>query len=268
MAKIVFNQNYRTSISGFLHSLINYICAALRYSLHIAYDGTDYSGWQLQPNALTVQEEIEAALSKVLNTKTVVQGCGRTDAGVHALDYVLHFDSNTEPQEKFIFRMNQILPRSIAVKSIQEQSADFHARFDALERAYIYKIDFAKNPFLKDKSWHLYKKPDIQLMNDCCSILLEYDDFASFCKSGADNKTTICNLMEAKWIDMGDVYEFHIKANRFLRNMVRAIVGTMIDVGYKKTSSEEFRKIIELKDRTKSGKSAPACGLYLSEVKY
>ena len=240
----------------------------LRYSLDLSYDGTPYSGWQRQPNANTVQEEVENALSTVLNSKTEVQGCGRTDAGVHAMHYVLHFDSLVEPHDKFIFRLNQLLPESIAVTGIKQQDAAFHARFDAISRAYIYKLSIRKDPFLKGKSWHVYRKPNIDLMNDCCTILLEYDDFASFCKAGADNKTTICQLMEAKWIDHGEILEFHIKANRFLRNMVRAIVGTLLDVGYEKIGLQKFREIIEAKDRRKSGKSAPAAGLYLSEVLY
>ncbi len=240
----------------------------MRFKLQLAYDGTNYSGWQRQPNALTVQEEFEMALSKVLNKECKVMGCGRTDAGVHARFFVLHFDFEEEMHPQFVFRMNQLLPPSIAVFDVVKVADNFHARFDAKSRTYHYLMHFSKDPFLSERSAFLYKEPDLEQMNECASILLEYDDFASFCKSGAENKTSICKIEKAEWFKEGGVFRFEIKADRFLRNMVRAIVGTMIEVGIEKRKLEDFRAVIEAKDRRSSGKSAAACGLYLVDVAY
>lgn len=240
----------------------------MRSTLRISYDGTNYSGWQRQPNAITVQEEIENALSKLLQTPTSVMGCGRTDAGVHALDFILHFDHKDSLQENLRFRLNQLLPKDIAVHEINIVKDDFHSRFDAISRTYEYHAHLEKDPFLMNKSLFLWKAPNQKSLIDCCTVLLDYSDFASFCKSGADNKTTLCDLQFAHWTFSQNKLKFEIKANRFLRNMVRSIVGTMLDVGLGKTSIEEFREIIEAKDRKQSGKSAAACGLYLSKIEY
>ncbi len=241
---------------------------ALRYKLTISYDGTEYSGWQIQPNATTVQEVVEQSLSKVLNRQIRVVGCGRTDAGVHASCYVLHFDYPGEIESKLLFKMNQVLPPSVAVLDLELVEFDFHARFDASSRTYHYLVHFQKDPFKYMKSTFLFQAVDMAQMNECAALLLDYDDFASFCKAGADNKTTLCNIYEADWTQIGDQMKFVIKADRFLRNMVRAIVGTMLDVGSGKITVAEFKAIIEAKDRSKSGKSAAACGLYLAGVEY
>ena len=161
-----------------------------------------------------------------------------------------------------------VCPHSIAVLSTEACESDFHARFDAKARTYHYLIHFEKDPFKQGKSYRMFKRPDLALMNECAQILLEYDDFASFCKAGADNKTTLCSLSQAKWLDKGDHWVFVIRADRFLRNMVRAIVGTMLEVGLGKRKLEDFRDIVEAKDRTSSGKSAAACGLYLAKIEY
>ena len=240
----------------------------LRIALYISYDGTAYSGWQKQPNALTIQEVLEQALSKILRQEISVMGCGRTDAGVHALDFCLHFDMNAELPNHFVFRMNQLLPKDIAVKECKQVSDTFHSRFDALSRTYIYRINTQKDPFLWNKSLLVHEEPNLKLLNDCCTILCAFEDFASFARSGGDNKTTLCDIMEAKWYTTENGFEFKITANRFLRNMVRAVVGTMLDVAMGKTSLIEFKEIIEAKDRRKSSKSAAACGLYLAEIKY
>lgn len=242
--------------------------ASLRAKARISYDGTNYSGWQRQPNARTVQEEMEKALSKLLQTNVSVMGCGRTDAGVHAKDFILHFDHKDVLSDKLEFRLNQLLPADIAVHEVQETHDEFHARFDAISRTYEYHAHLEKDPFLVDRSLFLWRAPNQKLLHDCCTILKDYSDFASFCKSGADNKTTLCDLHYAEWEFEGSRMKFEIKANRFLRNMVRSIVGTMLEVGIGKRTVGEFREIIEAKDRQRSGKSAAACGLYLSKIEY
>lgn len=240
----------------------------MRFKLELAYDGTRYSGWQIQPNAITVQAKLEQALSKVFNQAVQLVGCGRTDAGVHAKMFFAHFDLEFEPDADAVFRINQVLPSDIAVINLDIVNDDFHARFDARSRTYEYYIHFQKDPFLVNKSYFSWKELNLKALNDCCTVLLRYTDFASFCKAGADNKTSICELEAAFWEMQGKQLVFTIKANRFLRNMVRAIVGTMLDVGLGKSSIEEFKQIIEAMDRGKSGKSAAACGLYLMKVDY
>lgn len=240
----------------------------MRYAVEIAYNGTHYHGWQSQPNGVTVQQMIEAALEKILQVRTPIMGCGRTDAGVHASAFIFHFDHSGELHEKFVLRMNQILPDDIACYDVFLVADNFHSRFHATHRKYIYKVHYRKNPFLQESSLFLYKVPDIHKMNDACKLLLQTEDFASFCKSGADNKTTLCDLMLAEWIETSVGLEFHVMANRFLRNMVRALVGTLLDVGYGRTSLEDMQEIIESKHRSSSGKSVSAKGLYLAEVGY
>lgn len=208
------------------------------------------------------------ALSKVLSETISVVGCGRTDAGVHATDFCLHFDTDKVPNDQFVFRLNQLLPHDIAVKSFRIEKDDFHARFDAVSRSYEYHLHFNKDPFKQNRSLHLLKKPDIVAMNQCASLLLKYQDFASFCKAGADNMTTICHLTEAKWDEYQGGMVFKISANRFLRNMVRAVVGTMLEVGSGKRTVDEFKEVIEACDRKASGKSAAGWALYLTNVEY
>lgn len=239
-----------------------------RYFLEIAYDGTDFHGWQRQPNANTVQEEFEAALRTLLKVKTPVVGCGRTDTGVHAEQYFLHLDAEPLQTDHFVFKLNNMLPQSIGVKSAQVVDDQAHARFSATERAYRYDLHTFKDPFAYNRSAVLFGDLDAHLMNQACKPLLSATDFASFCKAGSDVKTTTCDVRVARWEQHGSQFHFHITADRFLRNMVRAIVGTMIDVGRGKTSVEEFARIIAARDRSAAGKSAHACGLYLTRVEY
>ena len=240
----------------------------LKYVLEIAYNGSAYHGWQFQSHSISVQEVVEEQLSRILRVKTSVLGCGRTDAGVHASQFILHFYYNDVLPDRFIFRLNQMLPNDIAIYDAFEVEEDFHARFKATYRKYIYKTALRKNPFTNNESLHLFKQPDIGLMNKGCIELLKHKDFASFCKSGGDNKTTLCDLMEAHWIETRDGMEFHVKADRFLRNMVRALVGTLLEVGYGNISIKDLEKIILSKDRSNSGKSVAAKGLFLAEVGY
>ena len=239
-----------------------------RYFLEIAYDGTDFHGWQRQPNAITIQEEIESALSTLIRIETPVMGCGRTDTGVHATQYFLHFDGEVQDLEMLIFKLNNMLPHSIGVKSGMKMDDKAHARFGATHRSYRYDLHVLKNPFLHQRSTIVFHEVNVDLMNQAAEMLVKTKDFASICKAGTDVKTTLCDVTEARWEQDGTSVSFHISANRFLRNMVRAIVGTMLDVGKGKTSLEEFQEIIEAKDRSRAGKSANACGLYLTRVEY
>jgi len=242
-----------------------------RYFLHLAYDGSTYHGWQVQPNAISVQEVITQALQTILRDPLVeTLGCGRTDTGVHASEFYLHFDSQEElvDPEKEIYKLNNILPFDIACFSLIPVHPEAHARFDATERAYEYRIHTVKDPFLKKYSVFVPYDLDVEIMNKAGQLMLKYSDFAAFCKSGSDQHTTICDLIEASWVKEGNQLRFHIRANRFLRNMVRAIVGTMIDLGRGHISLEEFESILSSGARSNAGTSAPAHGLYLSEVKY
>jgi tRNA pseudouridine38-40 synthase len=242
----------------------------VRYVLEIAFNGTNYHGWQSQKGSTTVQEIVEKALAKLLRSKVSIMGCGRTDAGVHASQFFLHFDYAAQLSEHFLFRMNQVLPKDIAVFQVFEVSQEFHARFKATYRKYIYKVCLTKNPFLENLSLHLIKEPNVEAMNNACKELLQLSDFAAFCKIGSDNKTTICKLMEAEWKynDVEKTLEFHIKADRFLRNMVRAVVGTLLQVGYGEITSDGIKTIAETKNRSEAGKSVAARGLYLAEIGY
>lgn len=242
----------------------------MRFALEIAFNGTNYHGWQAQKGSVTVQEVLEKALSKLLRKSIAVMGCGRTDSGVHASQFFLHFDFEGELSEQFMFRLNQILPKDIAAYNLLEVSDVFHARFKATYRKYIYKVCLTKNPFMEDFALFLLKEPDVELMNKACTELLSYSDFAAFCKMGSDNKTTKCKLMDAKWIynEKENYLEFHVKADRFLRNMVRAMVGTLLQVGYSEIALEDIGEIMDSKKRSNAGKSVAARGLYLAEIGY
>lgn len=241
-----------------------------RYFITFSYDGTRYHGWQIQPNGNSVQAEMQKALTVLLRKQTEVVGAGRTDAGVHAAKMVAHFDTDTVfDAGQLAYRLNRILPRDIAVDSIEKVSDDMHARFSALWRTYHYFIHTRKNPFADKYSCEIHYKLDFALMNEAGRMLTEYDDFGAFCKSHTDVKTTLCKVTEARWDDMGNgQYRFTITANRFLRNMVRAVVGTLIDVGRKKISIGEFEKIVESKRRTNAGESMPAHALFLQDIVY
>ncbi len=240
----------------------------MRYRIDLSYDGTSYHGWQLQPNAKSVQQTLEDALSMVLREKITLTGCGRTDTGVHAEYYVAHFDVNDEIDNATLNRMNGILPDDIAIFSISQVADDFHARFGAKKRSYKYVISKRKNPFLKTYSWYVRYPLDVEKMQEAANHLFEYTDFTSFSKLHTDVKTNNCKIFRADFECTDDLIVFRISADRFLRNMVRAIVGTLVDVGKNKISVDEFCQIIERKDRCEAGQSVPAAGLFLTEVEY
>jgi len=242
-----------------------------RYFIELAYRGTNFHGWQIQENALSVQEELEKSLSALLKEKIQTTGAGRTDTGVHANHFIAHFDSkNTglHSDKNFVYKINRILHPDIAVKKIHRVRNDAHARFDAVSREYKYIISRIKDPFKHDICYEYFGELDLNLMNESSSVLMEYKDFGSFCKLHSDVKTTICNIYESKWEIFDNQLIYTICADRFLRNMVRAIVGTMFEVGRKKINMKKFREIIESSDRSKAGASAPAKALFLNRIEY
>ena len=217
----------------------------MRYFIELSYNGKDYHGWQYQPNAISVQEVIENALTILLGNKTSVVGCGRTDAGVHAMQYFLHFDVEYRIEElKLVFKLNAFLPNSIAVHQLFLVLENDHARFDAVSRSYEYRIYLGKNPFLLDTTWQVQSQIyDLDKMNIASKILFDFKNFKAFSKSKTDVKTYDCLISRAEWVKEGNQLTFYITANRFLRNMVRAIVGTLLDVGIGKTTLDDFIKI-------------------------
>ena len=278
--------------------------AKQRYFIELAYDGTCYHGWQVQQNAVSVQEVLNEKLSVILRQPVETTGCGRTDTGVHARQFFAHFDAEgesivdspwsmvkTEDEATGVHKLstndtseatidygpsamdykrslNSILPKDIAVKRIFPVAPDSHARFDAALRSYEYHIHFDKDPFKNGYSWEMRDVPDISLMNKAAAIVMLYTDFSCFSKSNTQVKTNICKISKAEWMQAGEGIIFHISADRFLRNMVRAIVGTLLMVGKREIKPEAVRQIIESKNRSNAGISVPACGLYLTEVKY
>lgn len=241
----------------------------MRYFIELAYNGTKYHGWQIQPHCNTVQEEINKALSVVLQEEINVVGAGRTDTGVHARQMFAHFDTEKELDKNYIHKSNSVLPDDIVVYDLFLVNPDKHARFDAVKRSYEYKIWLGRNPFNLLASYQIYyQKFDIEAMNEACKVLFEYKDFECFSKVKTEVRTFNCNIMNAEWKKVGNELTFYISADRFLRNMVRAIVGTVLEVGSGKISIEEFRKIIESKNRSEAGLSVPAKGLFLTEVIY
>jgi tRNA pseudouridine38-40 synthase len=246
-----------------------------RYFIELSYNGTKYHGWQIQKNAISVQEVLNDRLSVILRQPIETTGCGRTDTGVHAKQFFAHFDAEESmdhgpwTMDKSIIRsLNAVLPDDIAVKNIFPVGESAHARFDATLRTYEYHIHFYKDPFKQGYSWELRDRPDIELMNAAAQIITEYIDFSCFSKSNTQVKTNNCKIASAKWEEAESGIVFRISADRFLRNMVRAIVGTLIMVGRKEIEPEAVRQIIESKNRSNAGTSVPACGLYLTEVKY
>ena len=244
----------------------------MRYFITLSYDGTRYHGWQVQPNGPSVQEKLQWALSTILRQEDIlVTGAGRTDAGVHARMMVAHFDVETMNFElqDLTYKLNRLLPQDIAIQKIEPVSDEMHARFSATSRTYHYYIHTVKDPFLRAYSCELHYPLDFQRMNEAAAILMTYDDFGAFCKAHADVKTTLCHITVAQWHQTSTTsWYFEITANRFLRNMVRAVVGTLIDVGRGRLSLDDFRKVIEGKRRTEAGESMPANALFLEEVKY
>ena len=243
---------------------------AQRYFLTLSFDGTAYHGWQIQPNGMTVQERIQDALTKILRHKTEVTGAGRTDAGVHARTMVCHFDDIAGHNcDQLLYRLNQMLPQDIACRKLEPVSADLHARFSATRRTYRYFIHTSKDPFLRHFSVETHYPLDFPLMNEAAASLLQVTDFKAFCKADNDSKTTICHLTKAQWIQTSpNEWYFEISADRFLRNMVRAVVGTLFDVGRHRISLQEFKDIVAYGNRSDSGESMPAKGLFLWEVEY
>ena len=241
----------------------------MRYFIELSYNGKNYHGWQIQPDANSVQEELNKAISTILQEDIAVVGAGRTDAGVHASQMYAHFDTDKKLNENYVFKFNSLLPDDIVVYKIILQKDTAHARFDALSRSYEYKIWLGRNPFLLETTWQLYhQKLDIKLMNEAANILLEYTNFQCFSKVKTEVHTFNCNVTFATFKLKENELTFYISANRFLRNMVRAIVGTLVDVGTHKTTIKEFRQIIESKNRSNAGLSVPAKALFLTQVTY
>ena len=241
----------------------------VRYFIELAYKGKNFFGWQRQPNQISVQEVLEDKLSILLGEKITIVGAGRTDTSVNAKQMYAHFDYSKEfDSEKLIFKLNSFLPKDIAIYKILEVEEDAHARFDANSRAYEYYINIGKNPFLTESSYKINHSLDIDKMNEAAKLLLEYRDFKCFSKSRTDVKTYNCDISTAEWTKNDNQLIFYIEADRFLRNMVRAIVGSLIEVGNNKISIDEFRNIIESRDRGQAGISVPGHALYLTKVKY
>lgn len=242
-----------------------------RYFIFFSFKGTYYHGWQVQPNNITVQQVLDDALSTVLNEKISTIGAGRTDSGVHAKFFCAHFDSNSHDlalNKKFIYRLNSFLPKDISVFSVKRVENEANARYSAISRTYKYYITRIKDPFAQSTSWFIYGDINISAMNSAAQRLFNHNDFTSFSRLHSGAKTNICKIHNASWIENGDIIEFTIKADRFLRNMVRAIVGTMVDIGFNKITPDEIDEIINACDRCKAGKSAPAKGLFLVDIEY
>ncbi len=242
-----------------------------RYFIVLDYNGTPFHGWQNQPNAVSVQEVLEEAFTLILKETIAITGCGRTDTRVHAKNYVAHFDSVSEKLEtepNLVHKLNRFLPKEIAIQYIKKMHPEAHARFDATSRTYQYYISRDKDPFYYPFSFTYQLPLRVDLMNLAANQLFQFIDFTSFSKVDTDVKTNNCKIMEAYWQETEHQLIFTIKADRFLRNMVRAIVGTLLEVGKEKLTIEEFRQIIEAKDRCKAGHSAKAQALFLMNVEY
>ena len=242
-----------------------------RYFVTLSYDGTRYHGWQIQPNGDSVQARLQEALSTLLRATVGVTGAGRTDTGVHARMMVAHFDWEGEALDcqQLAYKLNRLLPYDIAVSKVEPVSDDKHARFSATSRMYRYYIHTTKDPFQKAYSCEIHYPLDFDKMNEAARILMTYEDFGAFCKSGADVKTTLCKVTTAAWVQTSaTTWYFEIRANRFLRNMVRAVVGTLIEVGRGRLSLEDFKKVIEGKRRTEAGESMPGNALFLEDIVY
>lgn len=242
----------------------------MRYFIELQYDGAAYCGWQRQPNAPTIQGVIEDKLSLLLRRPTEIVGAGRTDTGVNASYYVAHLDSDiTIDIEQLRYKLNKILPSDIAILGIREVSDTLHARFDAREREYTYLLTQRKSPFRRFTAWYYAADLDVEAMNAAAATLLNHEDFTSFAKLNSNNKTNICHITHARWeVEADGTLRFTIRADRFLRNMVRAIVGTLVDVGRGRYSVAEFEDIIRSRDLSRCSTGAPACGLFLSNVRY
>jgi len=244
----------------------------MRYFAELAYKGTNYNGWQRQPNASSVQQTIEEAFSRILGTEIVITGCGRTDTGVHASQYFIHYDFDGEYPKGFLKRINKYLPTDIAIKNIEEVEGEMHARFGANYRSYEYHVVFQKDPFLTDSAFYFPfgKKVDFEKMQSAAKLLLKYDSFFPFCKTNSDAKTMLCDLKRSEWVwkKEGEHLVFHIAANRFLRGMVRLIVGMCLNVAVGKVTLEQLKEAMDNQTRLKKSYSVPPNGLFLNEVRY
>ncbi len=243
-----------------------------RYFLRLAYDGLHYHGWQSQENAVSVQTEIEKCMTLKLGEIVKLSGCGRTDTRVHARTYYAHFDLanpiDLEKKDSFLNNLNQFLPADIVLIDLSEVSPEANARFDAISRTYSYYMHHTKDPFIRHHSLYYYGPLDVDTMQEACSVLLEYEDFTSFSKLHTQTKTNNCRISKAVWVQSGHNLVFTITADRFLRNMVRAIVGTMLEIGKGKLTIEGFKEVIESKNRSNAGFSVPGYALFLENVSY
>lgn len=253
----------------YLSQVLLYFCA-MRYFAELSYKGTNYSGWQRQPNASSIQQTIEEALATFLRIPTPIVGCGRTDAGVHAKQYFCHFDTDKELEDHFVFRLNKYLPKDIAIHQIFKVKDDVHARFDATHRAYEYHIHTQKSPFIRQTSWFYPqgKELDFAFLQEAAHLLLKYHSFFPFCKTNSDVKTMRCQLFRSEWEQKGDQLIFHIAANRFLRGMVRLIVGMCINVARHNIKLEDVYEALDQQTRLKMSYSVPPEGLYLTDIRY
>ncbi|MEI7490844.1 MAG: tRNA pseudouridine(38-40) synthase TruA [Bacteroidota bacterium] len=244
----------------------------MRYFISLAYDGTHYHGWQAQKNAISIQTVLSDALCMMLKESISLTGCGRTDAGVHAREYFAHLDLERDLSlsqlNKLVFKLNSYLGKDIAIRRIFHVRNDAHARFSASLRTYKYYISMEKDPFLVNKSYYHYGPIDIDMMNRGAELIMKYSDFTSFSKVDSDTKTRICKVSHARWERSENLLIFTISADRFLRNMVRAIVGTLLDLGTGKMSLRDLKLVIEAKNRSDAGDSVPAGGLFLERVVY
>lgn len=241
----------------------------MRYFIEFAYNGKNYHGWQSQPNAVSIQETLAKGLSTILRKEIDLMGAGRTDTGVHAKQMFAHFNVEEKLDTAFLTaKLNSFLPKDIVIFDLILVSDEAHARFDATKRTYEYHIHTFKSAFENESSWYFMQKLDLDKMNEATKLLFDYSDFQCFSKVNTDVKTFNCKIIEANWKQFNQKIVFTISADRFLRNMVRAIVGTIVEIGSGKKELEDFKKIIESKDRSQAGTSAPAHGLYLTKVEY
>ncbi len=242
-----------------------------RYFIRLSYCGTRYNGWQSQPHAGTVciQPTIEAALTQFLRSSISIVGCGRTDTGVHAMDYYAHFDhEDIGDITQLVYRLNKILPADIAIHSVHKVHENAHTRFDAISRSYVYHLHTVKTPFRPNSFYYRYSHPDLDILNEAAALIMEFTDFSTFCKLHTDVNTMNCKITESKWIKNGDAYEYHVTSDRFLRGMIRLIVGMCLNVARGKLSLAEVSKALENKDRTGHDWSVPAEGLFLHSIRY
>jgi len=241
----------------------------VRYFFEIAYHGKNYAGWQNQANAVGIQSVIENALSQIFRSEIKITGSGRTDTGVHGEQQFFHCDlEKSFDRDGMIIKLNSFLPRDIAIKAIRSVKEDANARFDAVERTYHYRITRKKNPFLEGLAWHFFKPVNVSTMNKAAALITGEHDFECFSKVHTDVNHFLCNIKKAHWQEANEMLEFTITANRFLRGMVRSIVGTLLDVGSGKITLKEFQAIVDSRDRKKAGANVPAQGLYLTKIKY